>query len=135
MLKGAGRIDEASTRKEMRKRGSQNCDLARLKVGNVFGRKAPLDFRIASQRAGAGAGNIGQDAVESPTERQLTGIGGYYTDIGRLHQVAQQAGAMRMNVGGDELRVLIVFCEQGSLAAGSSAAVEDCLSVPNQPCD
>jgi hypothetical protein len=42
----------------------QNCALTMLQVGKVGGSETPFDFGIAGKRAGAGAGDVGEDALE-----------------------------------------------------------------------
>ncbi len=57
-------IDEPPASRKLAKRGLQDGHLSRLKIAQVFWLEPPLDLWITGQSAGAGAWNVGEDAVE-----------------------------------------------------------------------
>lgn len=64
LLQRASRVDDSSPDADLLHRRLQNGGLSHLQIFEIFWLQSPLDFRIASERAGTGAGNVGEDAVE-----------------------------------------------------------------------
>ena len=69
-------VDEASAGCDLGQGGAEDCELAWRQVGEIGGREAPFDFGIAGESAGAGAGDVGEDAVELLSEGEMLGVGG-----------------------------------------------------------
>src|SRR5258708_31596120 len=134
-LQGTGGVEKTSAGSQKGESRLQNFDLARLQVEQVAGRESPFDFWIAGQSAGARAGYVGEDAIESGKKGEVAGVGREHLDVGGFRQLAEQAGAVRVEVGGDHLRSWIFFCEQRGFAAGSGAAVQNLLSGADEKSD
>ena len=66
-FKGTRRINQASAGTEVWERPLDHLALSPLKHWYVGRLEAPFDFRISRQSAGAGAGNIEQNAIEAAT--------------------------------------------------------------------
>jgi hypothetical protein len=82
-LQGTGGINQAAVGSEVRERRAQDGNLPAMEFRQVFWSQAPLDFGITRERAGAGAGDVGQDAVIGTVERELAGIGDYGLYVSR----------------------------------------------------
>ena len=52
-----------------------------MQVREVFGREAPLDFGIAGERAGARAGDVGENAMVWIGEGEIGGVGDQRCDV------------------------------------------------------
>src|ERR1700676_1324763 len=76
-----GGINEPPADRQLCKRGLQDVHLPRLKIVQVCGFEPPLDLWVASQSAGAGTRNVGEDVVEGRRERQLTRVRRNYAHI------------------------------------------------------
>ena len=111
---------------------ARNRQLPPVQVGQVFRFQPPLNFRITGQRARAGTRHIGQGAVEFAGHRQLLGVGRHHLYVPRPHQSPQQAGALRMQVGGDDLRIRIALRQDRSFSSGRRAAVQQALAAAHQ---
>ena len=51
--------------------------MAGVQFGEVLGSEAPFDFGIAGEGAGAGAGDVGEDAIERVGDGEMAGVGCY----------------------------------------------------------
>ena len=93
----------------------------RVQIVRSAGRKPPLDFRIAPQRARARAGRIHQDAVEAPRERQRPRAIQHH-QVGRRGS-ACCAQAMEVQIAGH--RAHARFERLRGLVAGRGAQIEE----------
>src|ERR1022692_3473216 len=118
-----GCVHQHSAGGEHGERVGEQRRLAGAQVVEIFRFEPPLDFRIAAQRPGAGAGRIHQDAVERAREGQRTGA---VED----HQVGGQRleldEAVEVQIGGDSVHVC--FQRLRGLVAGRGAEVEKALA-------
>ncbi len=123
-------IDEASAGSDLCEGGAQDCESGAVQLCEIVGFEAPLDFGIAGERAGAGAGDVGENAIEWAGHGEMLGVGGDDLDLRGmwLQQFLQQAGAMGMKFDGGDCGGGIVVGDGERLAAGSGAAVEDVCS-------
>ena len=118
-------IDEPPARRKPRQRGLQDRDLPRLKIVQVSWLEPPLDLRIARQSACAGAGNVGEDAVEHARKGQMTRVRRDYVHVWQASKALQQARAVRMQLRRKYFGARVAAGEQGSLAAGSGATIQN----------
>ena len=123
-LKRARGINQPSAGRNMAHGRFENCDLARLQIEKVFRLELPFDFRIARQRSCAGAGDIGQHAVEVCAVRQSQRVRGDDFYILLRREPAQKSCAMRMQFRGNDLCFRQTRGHGGGLTAGSGAAIE-----------
>lgn len=72
-FEGASGVHHALARGEMRQRIPQQLCLQRVKFGELFGPQTPANFRMARERAGAGARRVNQNAIEGRGKRQRLG--------------------------------------------------------------
>ena len=80
-------------------------DLAIVQLREGLRVEAPLDFRVAGKRACAGAGDIGEGAIELVGNGHVRDVGYDGLDLvpGWTHEFLQQTCAMRMNFDGGDL--------------------------------
>ncbi len=57
-------VDEASSGSDVGQGRAEDCELALPQFCQIIDGEAPFDFGISGQRTGAGAGDVGEDAVE-----------------------------------------------------------------------
>ena len=58
------RIDQASSRRQLRESGAQDRGLAVVQLGESFCPESPFDLGIAREGAGSGAGDVGENAMK-----------------------------------------------------------------------
>src|SRR5512143_1376891 len=97
--------------------------LTRMQVIEVFGAQAPLDLRMARQRAGSGARNVRQRAVEIAL-RYVGNITGSDGHVLRCYTDLQQRSALWVQFRRDDLRRRILRSQDSGLPARRGTAVE-----------
>lgn len=98
LFERTGGVDESAAGGEVGVRLAEDGDLALLLAEDVIGGEPPADFRIAAKSAGAGAGNIGEDAVKALAEGQrLRGVQMHQ----RYGEVTEAQEAFEAAVAGD----------------------------------
>ena len=127
----ARRIDGAATAGELPQSGPKDRDLPLVKVGKIFRLQSPLDLWIAGQCSRAGARDVSQNAIEAIAERKIERVGVDDLHVGRTHAFAQQLGAMRVQLGGDDFRRGITSCDRGGLSPRGGTAIQQTRPVPN----
>ena len=107
-----------------------------LQVGQILGLQSPFDFRIVRQSAGAGAGHVGQHAIEARTRRLNSSTSELTTSTfaGR-NQFPQQPGTVGMQFQGNDVGLRISFRQHARLAAGRRTTIENSRSRAHQQCD
>ena len=112
---------------ELLERGAEDGELALLKLFEIGEGQVPLDFGIPRQRAGSGAGDIGENAVKRLGRRKVAGVGhqGFDASVLRAETTLHQARAMGMDLDGGDGCVGILVGDGEGFASGSGAAIED----------
>ncbi|MGA2099688.1 MAG: hypothetical protein ABSG34_01235 [Candidatus Sulfotelmatobacter sp.] len=111
--------------------GAEDLYLSPVQLLEIIGSQPPFYFGIAGECAGAGTGDVSQNAIEGHRNRQITSISDYDLDRSRVDRSVReqksfhQACSMRVYLEGcnDAMRIQIRHSER--LASGSGTAIEN----------
>ncbi len=118
-----GGVNKASAGSQHFQTLAQYGPLACREIDEIAWLQPPFDFRIPGERAGAGAGDIGQDAVEGAVQRERIACIG--DDDGNTESL-QHLCAAEVQFAGDRVDVgLKGLC---SLVTGRSAEIEETVA-------
>jgi len=132
LLHGTGRIDKSASGRNLGQDRAQYLELPAVEIEQILALQAPLDFGIASQGTGAGAGHVGQHPVKTPLNRQSTSIGHDHVQVGCGNEFAQQTSAMGMELGSQYPAARIAVREQPCLSTRCRATVKNLAAFTHQ---
>ena len=123
----AGGVDGAAAGTDGAEGGEEDGALAFGLPRQIFDSKAVADFRIASQRAGAAARDVGQCKVEGGVFIQRGGVDEATFDsvAKRGEALAQRLESLRAGLAGDDAGFEIALSEDKRFVAGGGAGIQN----------